>query len=117
MKTETIRYEIDQEGIVTLTMDDPTQSANTMRGQFVEDYDAVTRHIEANKGDIKGAQELLLRNGRYLQENGAKYNSAVLLQRGVDNRDQAGKLLGPEWAKNRKVMRRLQYADGTQQGY
>ena len=47
MKTETIRYDIDDAGVVTLTMDDPTQSANTMRGQFVDDYDAVTRHIDA----------------------------------------------------------------------
>ncbi len=46
MTTETIRYEKDDEGIVTLTMDDPAGSANTMRNQFVDDYESVARQLE-----------------------------------------------------------------------
>ncbi len=54
MNTETIRYDIDDEGVVTLTMDDPAQSTNTMRAQFVDDYDAITKHLEAHKDRVAG---------------------------------------------------------------
>ena len=51
---ETIRYEKDGDGIVTLTLDDPTQSANTMRAQFVDDYEAVAKRLSDEKDDIAG---------------------------------------------------------------
>lgn len=54
MNLETIQYNQDENGLVTLTLDDPQQSANTMRQQFVEDYIAVVEHLEANKADING---------------------------------------------------------------
>ncbi len=54
MSIETIKYDKDAEGIVTLTMDDPTQSANTMRRQFVDDYTAVAERLAAEKDDIAG---------------------------------------------------------------
>ena len=54
MNLETIKYSQDENGLVTLTLDDPQQSANTMRQQFVEDYIAVVDHLEANKAEITG---------------------------------------------------------------
>jgi len=54
MNLATIQYNQDEDGLVTLTLDDPQQSANTMRQQFVEDYITIVDHIEANKADISG---------------------------------------------------------------
>ncbi len=50
---ETIRYDRDADGIVTLTMDDPTQRANTMRARFGEDLGEVVRRLEAEE-DLAG---------------------------------------------------------------
>lgn len=54
MNLETIQYDQDDAGVVTLTMDDPTQSANTMRAQFADDFVSVVEHLEANKDAISG---------------------------------------------------------------
>jgi 3-hydroxyacyl-CoA dehydrogenase / enoyl-CoA hydratase / 3-hydroxybutyryl-CoA epimerase len=54
MSTETIRYERDDDGIVTLTLDDPAQPVNTMRQQFVEDLIATAERLDAEKGEISG---------------------------------------------------------------
>ena len=54
MNLETIKYNQDDAGIVTLTLDDPTQSANTMRAQFSDDFVEVVEHLQANKDDITG---------------------------------------------------------------
>lgn len=70
-----------------------------------------------DKGDIEGAKRLLLSNSRFLEENAKKYASQVLLGRGRDNQSQAMQLEGVDWLKARKQMRRLQYADESQQSY
>jgi 3-hydroxyacyl-CoA dehydrogenase / enoyl-CoA hydratase / 3-hydroxybutyryl-CoA epimerase len=54
MSTETIRYDRDDDGIVTLTLDDPAQGVNTMRAQFVDDLVATAERLTAEKGDIAG---------------------------------------------------------------
>ncbi len=54
MSESTIRYERDNDGIVTLTLDDPNQSANTMNAAFVESLVATVDRLEAEKDDIKG---------------------------------------------------------------
>lgn len=54
MSESTIRYERDNDGIVTLTLDDPNQSANTMNQAFVESLVATVDRLEAEKDDIKG---------------------------------------------------------------
>ena len=54
MNLETIKYDQDTHGIVTLTLDDSAQSANTMRAQFVNDYIAAVDHLVASKDDITG---------------------------------------------------------------
>ena len=54
MSESTIRYERDNDGIVTLTLDDPNQSANTMNQAFVESLVATADRLEAEKDDVKG---------------------------------------------------------------
>lgn len=49
-----IRYEKDQDNIVTLTMDMPNQSANTMNADFREAYGAVVARLLAEKDQIAG---------------------------------------------------------------
>ncbi len=53
-ETETIRYERDGDGVVTLTLDDPTQSVNTMRARFVDDIEAIARRLTDERDDITG---------------------------------------------------------------
>jgi 3-hydroxyacyl-CoA dehydrogenase / enoyl-CoA hydratase / 3-hydroxybutyryl-CoA epimerase len=50
---ETIRYDRDADGVVTLTMDDPTQRANTMRARFGQDLGEVVRRLRAEH-DLTG---------------------------------------------------------------
>ncbi|MET8955017.1 3-hydroxyacyl-CoA dehydrogenase NAD-binding domain-containing protein [Streptomyces sp. NPDC004393] len=56
MSTEstTIRWEQDDTGIVTLVLDDPNQSANTMNAAFRESLAAVADRLEAEKDSIRG---------------------------------------------------------------
>jgi 3-hydroxyacyl-CoA dehydrogenase/enoyl-CoA hydratase/3-hydroxybutyryl-CoA epimerase len=56
MTTEqtSIRWEQDQDGIVTLTLDDPTQSANTMNELFQKSLKATVERLQAEKANIKG---------------------------------------------------------------
>jgi 3-hydroxyacyl-CoA dehydrogenase / enoyl-CoA hydratase / 3-hydroxybutyryl-CoA epimerase len=54
LHTETIRVERSDEGIVTLTMDDPTQPVNTMRAQFVDDLERVVRALQAERDAVAG---------------------------------------------------------------
>src|SRR5689334_3125751 len=49
-----IRYEKDADGIVTLTMDDPTAGANTMNEVYTDAMAATVERLEAEKDDIKG---------------------------------------------------------------
>ncbi|MER7672613.1 3-hydroxyacyl-CoA dehydrogenase NAD-binding domain-containing protein [Kitasatospora sp. NPDC096128] len=48
--TTTIRWEQDQDGVVTLVLDDPTQSVNTMNEAFTADFEAVVDRL-ADLGD------------------------------------------------------------------
>ncbi|MGW1161320.1 3-hydroxyacyl-CoA dehydrogenase NAD-binding domain-containing protein [Streptomyces sp. NPDC002519] len=56
MSTEptTIRWEQDATGVVTLVLDDPNQSANTMNQAFTESIAAVAERAEAEKDSIRG---------------------------------------------------------------
>jgi 3-hydroxyacyl-CoA dehydrogenase / enoyl-CoA hydratase / 3-hydroxybutyryl-CoA epimerase len=54
MSTETIRYDRDDQGVVTLTLDDPSQPVNTMRAQFVEDLAATAERLADERDDITG---------------------------------------------------------------
>jgi 3-hydroxyacyl-CoA dehydrogenase / enoyl-CoA hydratase / 3-hydroxybutyryl-CoA epimerase len=54
LHTETIRVERADDGIVTLTMDDPAQPVNTMRAQFVDDLERVVHALQAEVEDVAG---------------------------------------------------------------
>ncbi|WP_455351525.1 3-hydroxyacyl-CoA dehydrogenase NAD-binding domain-containing protein [Streptomyces sp. SYSU K217416] len=50
----TIRWEQDETGVVTLVLDDPNQSANTMNQAFKESIAAIADRAEAEKDSIRG---------------------------------------------------------------
>ncbi|WAZ19040.1 3-hydroxyacyl-CoA dehydrogenase NAD-binding domain-containing protein [Streptomyces cinnabarinus] len=52
--SSTIRWEQDETGIVTLVLDDPDQSANTMNQAFTTSIAAVADRLEAEKDSIRG---------------------------------------------------------------
>ncbi|MGP2440994.1 3-hydroxyacyl-CoA dehydrogenase NAD-binding domain-containing protein [Streptomyces sp. JW3] len=56
MSTEstTIRWEQDRSGVVTLVLDDPDQSANTMNRAFGASLAAVTDRLEVEKDTVRG---------------------------------------------------------------
>ncbi|MEV6827155.1 3-hydroxyacyl-CoA dehydrogenase NAD-binding domain-containing protein [Amycolatopsis sp. NPDC051102] len=53
-ESKTIRWEQDSDGIVTLTLDDPNQSANTMNADFRESLGVTVDRLEAEKDNITG---------------------------------------------------------------
>ncbi|SDC42315.1 3-hydroxyacyl-CoA dehydrogenase NAD-binding domain-containing protein [Actinokineospora iranica] len=54
MTENMIKWDSDSDGIVTLTMDDPGQSANTMNDTFRESLAATVDRLEAEKDSITG---------------------------------------------------------------
>ncbi|MDX3187403.1 3-hydroxyacyl-CoA dehydrogenase NAD-binding domain-containing protein [Streptomyces sp. MN03-5084-2B] len=53
-ESKTIRWDQDEDGIVTLTLDDPNQSANTMNADFRESLGVTVDRLEAEKDSITG---------------------------------------------------------------
>ncbi|MFD7491815.1 3-hydroxyacyl-CoA dehydrogenase NAD-binding domain-containing protein [Streptomyces sp. NPDC059832] len=53
-ESTTIRWEQDETGVVTLVLDDPAQSANTMNQAFKDSIAAVADRAEAEKDAIRG---------------------------------------------------------------
>ncbi|WP_340374599.1 3-hydroxyacyl-CoA dehydrogenase NAD-binding domain-containing protein [Streptomyces sp. SS7] len=53
-ESTTIRWEQDRTGLVTLVLDDPNQSANTMNAAFRASLAAVTDRLEAEKDTVRG---------------------------------------------------------------
>src|SRR3954453_22443501 len=51
---KTIRWEQDDDGIVTLILDDPNQSANTMNADYGESIRVTVDRLEATKHSIAG---------------------------------------------------------------
>lgn len=49
-----IRFEIDNDGIVTLTFDSQGQSANTMNASFRKDFHAAVERLKSEKASFKG---------------------------------------------------------------
>lgn len=52
--SDTIRWERDGDGVVTLTLDDPQQSANTMNERWVASMTATVDRLAAEKDSIRG---------------------------------------------------------------
>ncbi|MEH0531144.1 MULTISPECIES: 3-hydroxyacyl-CoA dehydrogenase NAD-binding domain-containing protein [Streptomyces] len=53
-QSTTIRWEEDRTGLVTLVIDDPNQSANTMNQAFRDSLAVTTDRLEAEKDSIRG---------------------------------------------------------------
>ncbi|MCS0637990.1 3-hydroxyacyl-CoA dehydrogenase NAD-binding domain-containing protein [Streptomyces sp. LP05-1] len=53
-ESTTIRWDQDETGVVTLTLDDPHQSANTMNQAFKDSVAAVADRAEAERDTIRG---------------------------------------------------------------
>ncbi|MER6408044.1 3-hydroxyacyl-CoA dehydrogenase NAD-binding domain-containing protein [Streptomyces viridosporus] len=53
-ESTTIRWEQDDTGVVTLVLDDPDQSANTMNQAFRDSLAVITDRLEAEKDSIRG---------------------------------------------------------------
>ncbi|TRV78907.1 3-hydroxyacyl-CoA dehydrogenase [Streptomyces sp. 130] len=53
-ESTTIRWEQDETGVVTLVLDDPSQSANTMNQAFKDSIAAVADRAEAEQDSIRG---------------------------------------------------------------
>ncbi|MEV0275611.1 3-hydroxyacyl-CoA dehydrogenase NAD-binding domain-containing protein [Streptomyces sp. NPDC050610] len=53
-QSSTIRWEQDGDGVVTLTLDDPAQSANTMNAAFQASLHAVADRLEAERETVRG---------------------------------------------------------------
>ncbi|GAA5142191.1 fatty oxidation protein FadB [Nocardioides marinquilinus] len=49
-----VRYERDADGVVVLTLDDPTQSANTMNRLYIESMEAAVDRLENEVDDVTG---------------------------------------------------------------
>jgi 3-hydroxyacyl-CoA dehydrogenase / enoyl-CoA hydratase / 3-hydroxybutyryl-CoA epimerase len=52
--TDTIRWDADTDGIVVLTMDTPSQSANTTNADFYESFARAVERLESEKDSITG---------------------------------------------------------------
>lgn len=53
-ESTTIRWDQDGDGVVTLTFDDPDQSANTMNAAFQTSLTAVADRLEAERDSVRG---------------------------------------------------------------
>lgn len=49
-----VRYDRDADGIVTLTLDDPTASANTMNELYQSSMEAAVQRLHAEVDDVTG---------------------------------------------------------------
>jgi 3-hydroxyacyl-CoA dehydrogenase/enoyl-CoA hydratase/3-hydroxybutyryl-CoA epimerase len=54
MRNSTIRWEQDTDGIVVLTLDDPSSSANTMNDAYVQSMGETVDRLEREKASIRG---------------------------------------------------------------
>ena len=79
--TTTIKYAKDSDGIVTLTIDDPSASANTMNEQFLTDYRTVVNQLQ-DEEDLAG---VLLTSAKKTFFAGG--NLQMLMSMGPDDAD------------------------------
>ncbi|RBY89234.1 3-hydroxyacyl-CoA dehydrogenase NAD-binding domain-containing protein [Blastococcus sp. TF02A-30] len=54
MSNSTIRWEQDADGVVVLTLDDPSSSANTMNDAYVRSMGETLDRLDAEKGSLRG---------------------------------------------------------------
>jgi len=54
IESTTIRWEQDDTGVVTLVLDDPGQSVNTMNAAFIDSLEAVTARLAEQSDSVRG---------------------------------------------------------------
>src|SRR5215212_747006 len=54
MTDSAVRYEVDADGIVVLTLDDPTASANTMNDLYASSMRAAVDRLVAERDQVAG---------------------------------------------------------------
>ncbi|MBJ7331622.1 MAG: enoyl-CoA hydratase/isomerase family protein [Solirubrobacteraceae bacterium] len=89
MSESTIRYERDNDGIVTLTLDDPNQSANTMNEAFTRSIVEVAEKLTAEGDSLKGviftsAKKTFFAGGDLKDLIQAKPENAPQIEQGLD---------------------------------
>ncbi len=81
--TSIIAWEKDNEGVVTLTIDDKSQNANTLTEQFFVDLEATVNKLEAEKENISG---VIVTSGKDMFFAGADIHAVYGLT--IDQRDE-----------------------------
>ena len=77
-ESTTIRWEQDDTGVVTLVLDDPDQSANTMNQAFRDSLAAITDRLEAERDSIRG---IIFTSAKKTFFAGGDLNELVALRR------------------------------------
>lgn len=90
MSESTIRVERDDEGIVTLVLDDPTQSANTMNEAFMDSFERVVAQLEAERDDITG---VVLTSGKKTFFAGGDLKGLLSVPLGTEGAEQTMRML------------------------
>ena len=70
-----------------------------------------------DEGKLEEAQQLLIMNASYLQQQGEELESAQLDSYAAENEEDSQNLAPSSWNVRRKSMRGLQYKNATQQSY
>jgi 3-hydroxyacyl-CoA dehydrogenase/enoyl-CoA hydratase/3-hydroxybutyryl-CoA epimerase len=83
MSASTIRWEQDADGVVVLTLDDPSSSANTMNDAYVQSMGETVDRLEAEKDSIRGVVVTSAKKTFF-----AGGNLGSLIQATPDTRDQ-----------------------------
>ena len=69
-----------------------------------------------DKGEMKQARELLLGNEAYLRDNAFRYNSQKLKKYAEQQREDRDNMDEKNWTRGRKIMRKQQFDNKSQQG-
>ena len=69
-----------------------------------------------DKGKVKQARELLLDNEAYLRDNAFRYDSHKLKKYAEQQREDRDNMDEANWTRGRKIMRKYQFYNKSQQG-
>ncbi|MFJ6384355.1 3-hydroxyacyl-CoA dehydrogenase NAD-binding domain-containing protein [Kitasatospora sp. NPDC092039] len=103
--TTTIRWEQDQDGVVTLVLDDPTQSVNTMNEAFTADFETVVGRlaelassdalrgvvITSGKNTFFAGGDLRMLSAARPQDAGAVFEKSMRIKRALRTLETLGK--------------------------
>ena len=78
MDLKTFKWNQDGDGIVTLTMDDPTGSANVMNEHYIESMGKAVEHVVAEKDSITG---IVITSAKKRRASSLRSSSAIRANR------------------------------------